>query len=576
MSSWMALGGSWRAWAVVTTVVIHGAAAGCGSDAGPGSSSPDGSSPLTAAGSGVPNIAPPAAGSGGAFSPVPPTAAGGSAAAAGVAAPSGGAGSPAAQPPSGVPVPPGGTAPPVTPPEPPEPMEPAVMRPAGWQEASHARGSDPDYARLFADDKVQRIDIELTAESMKSMEDDLEMLLGAAGMGQNPWGGAPGGGRPGGGNPTDLVGDDPIYVPVTVRYADGVWTQVGMRFKGNSSLASAWRTGVKKIGFRLDFDRYEEEHPETLDQRFYGFGKMTFSSGFRDPSLIRDKLAAELLASAGHVAARCAFYQIYVNAGSGPVYWGLYTMIEDPADQLVEAQFTDKSGNLYKPDGTGAAFATFDQASFEKKTNEEAADYSDVMAVFSALHASRSDAAAWRAGLEAVFDVPEFLSVLAFSRAIGHWDGYGVMAHNYYLYADPADAKRLTWISWDHNLSWQGAGGFGGFGTLSIMMDETTEDWPLIRYLLDDSQYRAQYQEALRAALGGGYTKAMFDARAQQLHTLVAPYVLGENGQDGEEAPYTFITDPSAFRSALSDGAGGGLLGAADGLREQVQAVLSP
>lgn len=139
--------------------------------------------------------------------------------------------------------------------------EPEILRPAGGQDASHARGATPDYDSLFADDRVHRIDLEMTAESHQAMQDDLEMLLGAIDMGDS-------GGMPGR-DPTDLVGGDPIYVPVTMRYDGGVWTHVGMRLKGNSSLASAYRTGVLKLGFRLDFDRYEGEQPETTDQRFY-------------------------------------------------------------------------------------------------------------------------------------------------------------------------------------------------------------------------------------------------------------------------------------------------------------------
>ena len=49
---------------------------------------------------------------------------------------------------------------------------------------------------------------------------------------------------------------------------------------------------------------------------------------------------------------------------------GLYTMIEDPSDDMLEAQFGDDSGNLYKPDGEGAKWARFVQDSFVKKTNE--------------------------------------------------------------------------------------------------------------------------------------------------------------------------------------------------------------
>lgn len=46
----------------------------------------------------------------------------------------------------------------------PIPTEPAITRPQGWQAATHERGAMPDYARLFADDRVHRIDIEMSAE----------------------------------------------------------------------------------------------------------------------------------------------------------------------------------------------------------------------------------------------------------------------------------------------------------------------------------------------------------------------------------------------------------------------------
>ena len=455
------------------------------------------------------------------------------------------------------------------------PAAPVVARPDGWQTASHERGATPDYARVFAEDKVHRIDIEMTAEARQMMLDDLEMLLGPVGTTQQ--GGTrfppPGGGNNMNGmprNPTDLIGGDPVYVPVTVRYDGGVWNHVAMRHKGNSSLASGWRTGVMKLGFRLNFDAYEMEHPEVDDQRFYGFGEMTFSSGFRDPSLIRDKLAEQVLRGLEIPTARCAFYQVFVDAGEGPVYWGLYTMIEDPSDQMLEAQFDDKSGNLYKPDGPAANWTRFEIESFEKKSNKEAADYSDIMAAISALHAPRDDAQVWRAGLDAVFNVQSFWNVVAFSRAVGHWDGYGVMAHNYYLYGDPSDNKRLMWLSWDHNLAWQAQ----PFGRLSVLMDEASEDWPLLRFLLDDPVYRAQYLDTLRKTSDAPVLQQQaFEALATKLHALIGPYVIGGNGQTGETAPYTFIAQPGDFQNALSDPMRG-LFTSASSLRSAVDAAL--
>jgi spore coat protein H len=488
-----------------------------------------------------------------------------------------------------------------------KPAGPEIERPEGWDEATHGRGTEADYARLFGADEVHRIDIVMTPDSRQQMLDDMEGLIGKLGAGGSGFGPPRGGqtsnacqGRAAGdacsldmndGEGTcrqfgsqqmfclpnnfrpgsaaiDLIGGDPMYVPVTVEYDGERFEHVAMRFKGNSSLRGSWSAGRLKLGFRLNFDHYETEHPEITDQRFFGFSEMTFSSGFRDPSMIRDRLAAELASDFGLTTARCSFVRIYVDSGAGSEYWGLYTMIEDPSDELIEEQFADGSGNVYKPDGPGANWTRFDEAGFVKKTNQEQADYGDVMSAVEALHASREDGPGWRAALESTFDVDDFLKVLAFSRSIGHWDGYGVMAHNYYLYGDPSQGGRLVWISWDHNLTWQSQ--MMGFGRgLSVAMDEVTEDWPLIRYLLDDPVYRARYGEALGEMLEGAYAKERFDARAAELHDLVEPFVLGD---EGEHAPFTTLDSAESFSGAIDDPKSG-LRAVADGLRSAVEAV---
>ena len=308
-----------------------------------------------------------------------------------------------------------------------------VERPGHWTRDSHCKGADPDYDRLFDDTVVHRIDIAIPAASHRAMLDDLDQLLAGSG-------GGPGG--PGGGPPAD-TDEDPIWVAVTVGYDGLEWTEVGMRYKGNSSLRSAYQAGIDKLAFRLDFDQYEQAHPELDDQRFFGFKKMTFSNGFNDPSLLRDKLAADIFRDSGVPAARGAFARIYADVGDGPVYFGLYTMIEDPSNRLLDSQFEDDSGNLYKPDGTGASWSSFVASDFEKKTNEEAADWSDIESAIAALHADRSDAATWRAGLEASFDVDGFLRWLAHNQAMVNWDTYGWMTHNYYLYADPEPRRAI-------------------------------------------------------------------------------------------------------------------------------------
>src|SRR5690606_17314419 len=151
--------------------------------------------------------------------------------------------------------------------------------------------------------------------------------------------------------------ENPIYRPAKISFEGKTWEKVGVRFKGNSSLASSWGRTLK-LPFRLDFDEFEDEYPEVHDQRFWGFKRLSLSSGFSDNSLIREKVTADIFRAAGVPAARTAFYRVYVDYGEGSKYFGLYTMVEVPDTPMFSTQFKSTEGNLYKPEGNGARFGT--------------------------------------------------------------------------------------------------------------------------------------------------------------------------------------------------------------------------
>lgn len=427
-------------------------------------------------------------------------------------------------------------------------------RPEGWSEPTHGRDAVPAYGYLFDNAVVHRIDITIGPDDYLAMQADLEKYRRDRPPPEGPPDGEP---------PQDMgplpVGD-PIWVPVTVELDGVVWHHVGMRYKGNSSLKSAVAEGIGKLAFRLNFDKFEDDYPSIHDQRFYGFDKMTFSNAFHDPSLIRDKLAADVFRRGGVPAARGAFARVVVDFGKGPVYFGLYTMIEDPSDRMLEAWFGDGSGNLYKPepvlgpDSGGASWSSFVQEDFDKKTNE-GTGYGDVVAAIDALHADPGDPQAWRAGLEAVFDVDGFLRWLAINQIMENWDSYLCIPHNYYVYADPAEGGRLTWIPWDLNEAMLHRTGHCDPASLawSVLLDEVDERRPLVRLLLDDPVYRGIYRDELQAALAGAFDAGWVIERARAYHALIAPWVVGP---DGEAAPYTFLESAAEFEDAL-DGPGG-------------------
>jgi spore coat protein H len=408
-------------------------------------------------------------------------------------------------------------------------------RPEGWTEAAHGRDAEPAYDYLFDDAVVHRIDITIDPQDHLEMQADLEKYKGPQPEGP-------------------LANGDPIWKPVDLELDGLTWRHVGMRYKGNSSLKSAVNEGTRKLAFRLNFDKFEDDYPSIRNQRFYGFDQMTFSNAFKDPALIRDKLAADIFRRGGVPAARGAFARVYVDFGTGPVYFGLYTMIKEPSDRMLANQFSD-GGNLYKPepmqgpDSGGATWASFVEEDFDKKTNEDSG-YDDVIAVIDALNADRSDPEAWRAGLEAVFDVEGFLRWLAVNQTMENWDSYLCIPHNYYVYADPGDGGRLTWIPWDLNEAMLHRAGHCSPPEMaeSVLLDVVDQRRPLVRLLIDDPVYRQAYHDELLSVLQGAFAIDWVNQQAESYHQLVAPWAVGP---EGESAPYTFLGQASDFEQSL-------------------------
>ena len=214
-----------------------------------------------------------------------------------------------------------------------------IARPDGWTEDTHDKSADPDYDTVFPDDEVNRLDITISAENWEAMMADMTELYGeqntsapSAGPGRGrqagggpvndpAGGGRPAGGQPEGGRPGEGVGgfggpgleeetDNPIWVESTIKFEDDTWTNVGIRFKGNSSLRDSWGSGDLKMPLKLDFDEFEGEYPEIDDQRFYGFKQLTLSSNYQDESFMRETVAYDVFEDMGVTTPATAFYEV--------------------------------------------------------------------------------------------------------------------------------------------------------------------------------------------------------------------------------------------------------------------------
>lgn len=473
----------------------------------------------------------------------------------------------------------------------------AIRRPAGWTQETHSNDVAPDYEVVYPENKVNEIKITIAPDDWQAMQDNLTELLGAHRTGQQPggagaWGirpnrglppAAPGemgdappasaevpdggvprwprergedglgaapeapeedgampapqaGKRPGGPGGGDFTSVNPSWVPATIEFEGRTWTNVGIRYKGNSSLRSGWASGSLKLPLKLDFDEFEDEHPEIKNQRFYGFKQMSLSNAFSDNAYMRDAITYHLLEEAGLVAAETAYYHVILDHGEGPIDLGIYVAVELIDDTVIERYFGGEIGNVYEGNGQGVTLAEGTRSqiktSFEKENNEDQGDWGDIEALYDVLHSTErtTDPASWRERLEAVFDVPTFLKWLAISAVIENWDTYGSMAHNFYLYHDHT-TDRLTWISWDHNMVLGNGGGMRGRGSSSLDKKEVGKTWPLIRYLLDDATYYDRYVTYMAEFVDGPFNMEKLEPWIQQKAALIAPYVAKEKDE---------------------------------------------
>ncbi|MGB0867011.1 MAG: CotH kinase family protein [Granulosicoccaceae bacterium] len=408
-----------------------------------------------------------------------------------------------------------------------------------WTEETHSKDADPNFSEVFDTTQVKRLDFVVTSERWQEMLDDMTTLYGSFGEG------SVGGGGGGQGQALIETNDDPIFVPADVYYNGKQWYRVGIRFKGNSTLQGAWQSGILKLSFKMDFDEFEDDYPQIDNQRFYGFKKFSLKNNYKDSSFMRETVAAEVFRNAGLAASHTAFYTLYVDHGDGPEYFGLYTLVEEVDGTVLDTQFVSDDGNLYKPEDGSADFVegTFNTADFEKKTNEDEEDWSDVSAMFSALNDNSANAATWRANLEATFDVDGFLLYLATNGIIQNWDTYGLMPHNYYLYNDP-ETNKLTWIPWDNNESLQ-EGKQGGALDLDFS-NLNGNAWPLIAKIYADDVYKARYNELLQEVISGAFETSSVQASYDSYSTLLEPWATSER------PGYSFLDNPNAFASQVS------------------------
>jgi len=234
------------------------------------------------------------------------------------------------------------------------------------------------------------------------------------------------------------------YAPAKL-IVDGILLDtLGIRYKGFNS----WWHSVKKP-IKIDMNRYKS------GQEYDGLKKFNLHNGSGDPSFIRENIDYKLLRSLGIKAPRTSYAKVFLDTA----YIGLYRIVEQVDNTFLDVNFGNHKGNLYVQEAVGTAgFAMQWEGSRQEtyyksislENHQKENDWSGFIHFLDVLNNTSDEQ--FHDSILSVFDVEEYLQILAFDIVVNNLDYYGNSGRNFYLYCH--DGK-FHWIPWDYNLSWR-------------------------------------------------------------------------------------------------------------------------
>ncbi len=130
------------------------------------------------------------------------------------------------------------------------------------------------------------------------------------------------------------------YYQADIWIDDELVQDVAVRTKGSSSLSQAASSATLRAGLKVDFNFFNSA------RTYHGIKKLCYSNGFSDPTLMKEFLSYEVMASMGIPTPRACFVDLWVN----DTHLGVYTQVEAVDARFVDDNFADGNGNLYKPE----------------------------------------------------------------------------------------------------------------------------------------------------------------------------------------------------------------------------------
>jgi hypothetical protein len=353
----------------------------------------------------------------------------------------------------------------------------------------------PEDGEIYRDDVVPRVDIFINPDTLQWIYDNVESNI--------EW------------RANFIFNNGSIHDTIE---------EIGFRLRGNTSRQSA------KKSFKVSFNTYHQ------GRKYFGLEKMNLNGEHNDPSVTRAKLYLDLCRDFGIAAPRSNHVRVYINNN----YYGLYLNVEHIDEEFAESRFGNQYGNLYKclypadlkyrginPDLY--KYESGGRRAYELKTNTAYDDYSDIAHFINVLN--NTPVANLACDLEKVFNVQDYLKIMALDIFTANWDGYIFNKNNFYLYKDP-ESGRFEYIPYDvdntYGIDWFNV----DWGTRNIYQwapsNQQNEPRPLYNRLMQVQRYRDLYSFYLNQLTQELITQPAYFDYMDSIRERIYPYIVDD------------------------------------------------
>lgn len=296
---------------------------------------------------------------------------------------------------------------------------------------------------------------------------------------------------------------------------------IGFRLRGNTSRYS------QKKSFKVSFNTF------TDGGKYHGVEKLNLNGEHNDPSVMRAKVCWDILRKWNIPAPRSNHVQLYINGD----YYGLYLSVEHIDEEFAKARFSNNDGNLYKctypadlvylgSDPDNYKYLSGDTRAYELKINEEQDDYSDLVNFIDILNNTPDEELVCR--LDEVFNVYDYLKVVAVDILTGNWDGPLYNKNNFYLYHN-TQTNKFEFIPYDLDNT-LGVDWMGIDWTTRNVYQWSPDDAPRPLYtrLMANQELRNQFTHYIKELVSSTIDFDSLNTAMTQMIARNAQYIAGD------------------------------------------------